>query len=669
MVSLLNIPFRIVVFGLFGFAVCRLQLWLSYLDYFSGFFPSLLWMSLLKGIQFDSAILFSILGLFLLLLSIPIQRLQSSWLRPTLVWLSGIVLFILYAYSLIDSSYFGEVKRHIGAEILNITSDLGAIAGIAATSRLDATIQGVLILAVLFLIWYGFVIRPMRSQVLYPVRNFFVGVLGCLFTIAIIVLGIRGFVFSGRPINVADAFANQATPQQANLSLNPAYLSFRESMNHLKQRPLHLVNEEALQSFAQHNPQIFAWQKKQAIPSNKNIVFILLESWTSRYIDGLSGTSYKVTPFFDQLMQKSQVWENYYAAGQRSIIGIQAALTATPALPSQPTIGFGLEIKHMSRIAQIADQHHYRTLMMQTSKRRSFQMENIASALGFKEYYGQEDIPLLREYPQEQPRFGWDYEGLQFLAEKLIQKDSGEDAKATTQQVSEVVSSPAEASAAASLTAKEGKKPFFAFIFTGTTHEPFPKLPKEFELYPHNDRTESGYLNSLRYSDWALEQFFKRIENEPWYKDTIFILSADHTLNTKVDNKDVAEKEGALISNKDFRIPLLIYAPDGSLPPMRHQVIASQYDLLPSMMDLLGFNNQVSAFGHSLFDASSQSYAYLYQGDMLGFVNSKQWAFFNEQGIQSQSDALDEVSKQELEGLKLKLQYADKLLRDNQWAP
>lgn len=648
--SFLGLPFRIVLFGLFGFAVCRLQLWLSYPEYFSGFFPQLLAQSMLKGIQFDGATLFSSIGLFLLILCIPSQKLQQSWLRPLLVWLSGILLFALFIYALVDSSYFGEVKRHIGAEILNIGADLGAITGIAFSSRLNATLQGIAIIIALFIVWYFFIIRPMNKAILTPTRNFFTGLLWWLGAIAFIVLGIRGFIPNSRPINIADAFANQATPQQANLSLNPAYISFREIQNRLKQRPLQLTNNTALQQFRQQHPEIFVWQKPQATPTQKNIVFILLESWTSRYIDGLSGSSYKATPFFDQLITKSQVWDHYYAAGQRSIIGIQAALTAVPALPSQPTIGFGLEIKNMSRIAQIATQHHYRTLMMQTSKRRSFHMENIANALGFMEYYGQEDIPLLLKYPQEQPRFGWDYEGLQFLASQLSHQQSQNTTDSATNGSS---------------------TPFFAFIFTGTTHEPFPKLPKEFELYPHNDRTEAGYLNSLRYSDWSLEQFFKRIENEPWYKDTIFILSADHTLNTKVDAGVQGNNSptSSSISNKDFLIPLLIYTPDGSLSPMRHQDIASQYDLLPSMMDLLGFNDQVFAFGKSLFEQREKPSAYLYQGDMLGLANNEQWVFFNEQGIQSQSAPLTPTTSAELETLKLKLQYVDELLRTNKWAP
>lgn len=642
--SIVSTPIRFFLFSLLAFLVCRGYLYFTYIDYFSSLSVRQVLLAFLKGIQFDSATIASSGALFFLLLCLPFKFFHKPFIRRTALYLLSFWLLLLVGYCLVDVSYFGEVKRHIGAEVLNIGSDIGAITAIAFSSRLNHTLAGFAIIAVLFAFWYVFVLKK-ELKVGQQIRSSFTTrLLYCLGVIVFMVIAIRGFILDGRPINLSDAFTKQGSLEQANLILNPVYLSFRESKNRLKQKPLNLVPAQEMQDFAQAHPHIFDWQNPQAQASGKNIVFILLESWTSRYIDSLSGSSYKVTPFFDHLIQKSLVWDHYYAAGQRSIIGIQAALTSVPVLPSQATIGFGLELKNFSRIADIAKQNNYQTLMMQTSKRRSFQMENIAKALGFEHYYGQEDIPLLLNYPQEQPHFGWDYEGLQFLASQL------------------------------STLSEAGQRPFFAFIFTGTTHEPFAKLPSQFETYPHDSRNESGYLNTLHYSDWSLQEFFKRAEKEPWFKNTIFILSADHTLNTKVDKPVVATPTSGghheAISAEDFRIPLLIYAPDGSLQPARSHSLASQYDLLPSMMDLLGFKQSIQTFGRSLFSPESLNNQpreiYLLQGDVLGMLNTQQHAvFFNEQGIQQVEPGQD-VQK-DLETLKLKLQYADELLRHNQW--
>ncbi len=635
--NLLRTPIGILIFSLTAFAICRLFLYYSYPEYFGALSTQQLLTALIKGIQFDSATIASSSVLFIALLTLPFQRIQTQKLRRVCLSFISVIVFLLLIYFLVDISYFGEVKRHIGADFLNITSDIGAITEFAFSSRTTEIFYGLALLSVFAIIWYLFIIKPENTQTIKIPRTAITRLCYWLCAVALMVFSIRGFIPTGRPINIADAFTDNGSMVQANLTLNPAYLSFREAQKRIQHQPLDLISKKDTQTFAQQHPTLFKWQHPQAVSSNKNIVVILLESWNYRHIDGLNGTSYKVTPFFDSLIPKSQVWDNYYAAGQRSIVGIQATLSSVPALPSFGTIGFGLEIKNFSRIGDIVNHHGYRSIMMQTSKRRSFQMENIAQALGFTEYYGQEDIPILLDYPQSQPLFGWDYEGLQFLADKLI-------------------------------TPASHQQPFFAFLFTGSTHEPFPHLPKAFELYPHDFRAESGYLNALRYSDWSLEQFFSRIRNEPWFNNTIFILTADHTLNMPNENKpNEKNKEQITLSREDFHIPLLIYTPDESLTPKRISHIASQYDLLPTIVDLLGFNQKIYTFGQSLYDSNQNEQAYVFAGDSLGLITQTQSTFFNEDNLYEQEKKLNKEDNEALNHLKLKLQYADELLRKNQW--
>lgn len=632
--NLLRTPICILFFSLTAFAICRLFLYYSYPEYFGSLSTQQILTAFIKGIQFDSATIASSIVLFIALLTLPFQRIQTQQLRRVCLFFITAIVFLLLTYFLVDISYFGEVKRHIGADFLNITSDIGAITGLALSSRTTEILSGIALLSIFAIIWYLYIIKPENTYTIKIPHKAVTRLGYWLCVVALMVFSIRGFIPTGRPINVADAFTNNGSIVRANLTLNPAYLSFKEAQKRTQYQPLDFIAKKDTLSFAQQHPNLFSWQNPQAVSNGKNIVFILLESWNYRHIDGLSGTSYKVTPFFDSLIPKSQVWDNYYAAGQRSIIGIQATLSSVPVLPSFGTIGFGLEIKDFSRIGDMVNHHGYRSIMMQTSKRRSFQMENISEVLGFTEFYGQEDIPILLDYPQSQPLFGWDYEGLQFLANKLQNPPS--------------------------------QQPFFAFLFTGSTHEPFPNLPKQFELYPHDFRAESGYLNALRYSDWSLEQFFERIKNEPWFNNTIFILTADHTLNLPDENNRENEKTIQL-SRKDFHIPLLIYTPDGSLAPKRLSHIASQYDLLPTITDLLGFNEKVYTFGQSLYDTHQNEQAYVFAGDSLGLINQTQSTFFNEKNIREQKQQLNKEDYKKLHNLTLKLQYADELLRENRW--
>ena len=620
-----QIPVRIILFALLAFGACRVGLYGVHWDYFSPLSGAEVAKGLLKGVQFDSATVMLFCAPMLLLLSLPFRAIQQTKCRSILVWLCGVMILLMCAYSLGDLTYFGEVQRHIGAEVLNLGADQGALFEIALSSRLPYTLGSLALLIALGALWWRWVARPLKTPARLPAKKWQRLAVWLLLALLYFVL-FRGMVLSSRPINLSDAFTGSKL-QQANLALNPVYTSYRESRNRLKAQPLRYVSEAELQNFAQKQPLVFKWQHPNNQPTGKNVVLILLESWSYKYIDGLSGSRYGATPFMDSLIAKSQVWDNYYAAGQRSIIGIQAVLSSTPSLPSQPTLGFGLELKEMSRIAQIANQHNYRTLMMQSSARRSFHMDSIANALGFQEYYGKEDVPLVREYPVPQPRFGWDYDALQAFYHKLNQPQAGKSS------------------------------PFFAFMFTGTTHEPFPKIGAEFELYPHDDQGENGFLNTLRYSDWALQQFMSAAEKAPWYHNTIFIFTADHTLNAASSDSLPAR----------FHIPLVIFSPDGSLAPKRSTELASQYDLFPSIMDLLGFNQPIYTFGKSLFSNEKSDSVMLNQGDMIGIVTPTSWAGFTTDGVKAQAVNFSAETDTALPQLKLKMQYADQLLRENRW--
>ncbi|MDH2998497.1 hypothetical protein A1D22_10840 [Pasteurellaceae bacterium LFhippo2] len=619
----LILPLRIILFGLLGFTLCRLGLyWIQY-DYFDVLEVNEIISGLVTGAQFDSATVMLFCSPMLVLLSLPFTFIQHTIARPLLTWMAGIALLCMFIYCLGDIAYFGEVQRHIGSEILNLTADVGALTDVALGSRLHYTFFGLLFLIGLFGFWWLFVICSLKQKPTLS-NHWLVKVTGWLLLAVLYFVLFRGMILTSRPINLSDAFTGSKL-QQANLALNPVYTTYRESKNRLNQQALKYVSDQDLQSFAENKPLVFKWQHPNNQPTGKNVVLVLLESWSYKYIDALSGSNYKVTPFMDSLVAKSQVWDNYYAAGQRSIIGIQAILSSIPSLQNQATLGFGLELKEMSRIADVANQHNYRTVMMQSSARRSFHMDSIANALGFQEYYGKEDVPLLMTYPQEQPRFGWDYDALQFFASKLAES--------------------------------KGNKPFFAFMFTGTTHEPFPKIDKKFELYPHSDQGENGFLNTLKYSDWAIEQFMQQAQKQPWYKDTIFIFTADHTLNAESD-EDLPHK---------FHIPLVIFTPDGSLSPKRDMNLASQYDLFPSIMDLLGFNQPIYTFGKSLFSDEKSESVMLNQGNLVGMVSNNNWIGFTEKELLEKSKELSEQDQQDLQQLKLKMQYADQLLRENRW--
>ncbi len=283
-----------------------------------------------------------------------------------------------------------------------------------------------------------------------------------------------------------------------------------------------------------------------------------------------------------------------------------------------------------ARLAQLLSARGYETHMVQTSNRRSFHMDGIAAQLGFGHYSAKEDIPLLRQYPQEVPLFGWDYDGLMYTARWI---DSRPDRDA----------------------------PFFAFFFTGTTHHPFPDPGAEFHLRPHEFGTQDAYLNTLRYSDWSIEQFMHHAEQQDWYANTVFVFLADHTIFP--DPQDPASR---------FRVPFFIFTPDGSVAPGRESGYASQYDVLPTLMTLLNIDQPIASFGRSLLARAPEPSGIVAQrGSVVTWLAPEGTLSFSaQQGapLQATGRFTDEPYRLDVEQrVKTMLQWVDWRLNQNLW--
>lgn len=624
----LRLALGVLAFAALIFSTCRALLLCLNPAYFSEIELFDILKTLLIGVRFDLAIIIFGLSPILLILVLPFKFLEN---RSALYLMGGsawLVITGLTFLNLTDIAYFGEVKRHIGKDILHIGQDLAAIAEIAFSSRVLTTLGGLTGVAVLTLLWLRLVMQPIVGTA--PSEAGTIARLGlCLMAFFVLLWAGRGMMLSGKPLDVIDAFST-GDEKLANLALNGPFVSLHEARRTTSTKPLNLLDDESFEALnTQHGSQAFMWRNSRIEERRPNVLLIMLESWSFRYIDALARNGYGVTPNFDRIVDQSQTWTRFYAAGQRSIVGIQASLTSVPILPTQPVLGYGLELKRISRIGDIAKQAGYSTLMMQSSNARSFHMDGIAKRLGFEHYHGKEDMPLRRKYPQDAPRFGWDYEAFMFLADRVsaLPKD----------------------------------KPFFGFLFTGTTHEPFADPGAEFHKRPHDPGSENGFLNTLYYSDWALGEFIKRASAEPWFRDTIFVFTADHTLRS----------EGRNLPD-DYHVPLVIYAPDGHLLPKQYTEVASQYDLLPTLLDLMNIPATISTFGDSLIDRNPQNppYAIVGNGLLTGVIHVSGWHAINAIGGHVETSVRESPPDYDIsQHAKWRMQAVDRALRENAWAP
>lgn len=604
---------------LFIFFIYRLALYTLHYDAFSTISNFAVCNAFFAALRFDLSIIFTFFALPLLMMNLPISHAKHKvWFG---FWGMMLYLFVIAATLLLigDLIYYSYVKRHIGRELLTLSNDYGFIFDMVASSYKFLFALFLLYAFGLLYLWIKILIID-KAPLKKPIVKF-------IFFLCILFLGARG-TLERKSINIIDAFSTGDT-SYGNLCLNGVFTAYHSTRNSREINHRHLDKEEVYETLALKEsdyPLVNSYEEKE---TGYNLIFVLLESWGYEYIDSFGNNGYGVTPNFDAYAKEGIRFTNFYAASQRSIEGIQATLTGIPPLQGVPNIGIGLELSNFTKLGSIANKHGYRTIFIQSSNRRSYRVNAIASATGFEEYYGKEDMPILLDYINPDfAHFGWDYETFMLLKEKLDKQE----------------------------------KPFLAYLFTGTTHTPYPDLKNlgdHFQPYPHDPNTEKGYLNSLYYADWSLGQFMKAMRGKPWFDKTIFIFTADHVPNYVKED-----------TNEKFHIPLLIYAPK-IFEQQTIARVASQLDLMPTMLDLLGFSDNFSAIGESLF-RKKESFAFVSSGDIVGIVTDKGYITHSLQNRLQTIDFENDLPETYFNRLEKRLLALDQityeLLEENRWA-
>ena len=629
--SRVKLSLKLIFLALGLFTLFRGVLLAVYFDEFSALSIFEIIQSFVYGLRFDFA-LTSIIFLFpILMINLPVKWAENkSWLKFWYWVCLPIVIAISFLLAA-DIAYYAFVKRHITQELRLILHDTFFILQMGLSSYKLGILAFAGFSAVLFLLW-----RKVFPQNLLETTSSSIGKRIAIFSLVffVLVIGVRGGT-QRKTIHVINAFAT-GNPTQGNLILNGAYSALRSfdkkaSVSHK------FYNDKDIQQYAK---QIGLYQESERFPfqvkfqhklSNKlNVVIVLLESWSYKYVDALAGNNFGITPNFDQLVKEGLSFNRFYAAGQRSIEGLQAVLTGVPILIDLPRLGWGLENSKFSRLGSILNGHGYHTLFAQSSRRTSFHIDSISAAAGFKNYYGMEDVELKLDYADPSSFwFGWDHE--------TFNKVQSELSKVT--------------------------QPFISFVFTGSTHSPYGTLPKEFLKYPHNTDSEQGFMNTLFYTDWAIGQFMEDARKQPWFENTVFFFTADHTVG--------AHHNGTTLDR--FHIPLVMYSPK-YIKPGVNNTISSHLDIMPTIIDLLKLPDTFSAVGQSLLTKKNDdnAFAYIHAGNITGIINNKGYLMHTLQKVVEAKTLshqnMDSKTQNELEHHLLTIdQMAYQAINSNTW--
>lgn len=322
-----------------------------------------------------------------------------------------------------------------------------------------------------------------------------------------------------------------------------------------------------------------------------NVVLLILESFSSEYIGAISGEQ-SYTPFLDSLINEGLLFENAYANGKKSIEALPAILSSIPALMNTSYISSEYASNRIQSIASVLKVHGYGSYFFHGGANGTMGFDAFSRMAGVEEYIGLDQYPYEGDYDGNWGIF--DEPFLQFVAKDLQKR----------------------------------KQPFFAGIFTLSSHHPY-SIPKKYK--GKFQKGELPILESVAYADYALSKFFKRISKEEWFDHTLFVITADHTAQS-LDPK-YASRAGI------YKVPLLFYQ-QGKLGPSRKATTAQHADILPSVIDYLSLDHELISFGNSVFSDDKQCFAVNYinntyqliQGDYsFQFDGEKSIALYNYQ--------------------------------------
>lgn len=370
-------------------------------------------------------------------------------------------------------------------------------------------------------------------------------------------------------------------------------------------------------------------------PLKKNVVIIIVESLSKEFVGALNQKDpehVSYTPFLDSLIGRSLRFEYAYSNGKRSI---QALPAITASIPShtEDYVLTPYASNQTNTLATVLKKHGYATSFFHGAQERSMFFTAFAKLAGFDKSFTREDYNNDKDYDGT---WGiYDEEFMQYWAKHL----------------------------------NASSQPFCSVLFTLSSHYPC-KIP---DRYTGKFNTGAPMQCAIQYTDYAIGKYFETVSQMPWYKNTVFVITADHS---SYPNHSFYNN-----TNGEFSIPIFFFTPDSSLTGDRFDII-QQTDIFPTLIDYLGIHDSIVTFGNSVLHNTGDELVVnwvsgLYQafcGDyLLQFDGNKRIAFYQfKEDPQLQHNVLGKFPEEE-ERILLKLkayiqQYAYRV-RENKMVP
>lgn len=556
-----------------GFALCRLLFFVMNRSYYPDMTLTHFGELFQGGLMFDTSAIVYTNALYILGLLLPLHWKENRGYHRFLKGLFVITNSLVVIMNLMDTVYFTYTNKRTTSSVFSQFSNEDNLARIVGIELLNHWY--LVLLAGLFVYAFIRLYRMPQVDIRRPLWRYYVLYTGSLLIcIPFCVFGMRGGIGGDvRPITISNANQYVNRPVETAIVLNTPFSIYRTLGKKPFAVPAYFRDEtEAAQYFT---PIHIPADSVEFRP--KNVVVFIMESFGKEYIGALNrqpdgGTYQSYTPFLDSLITHSMVFDYSFANGRASIDGMPSALSGIPMFVE----AFFLTPASLNRLSSISGElkhKGYYTAFFHGARRGSMGFQAFARSAGYQDYFGREDYGNDADFDGNWAI--WDEEFFQYYADQI----------------------------------STFPEPFSVGLFSATSHHPF-NIPDRYRtVFPEGPLP---IHKCIRYSDHALKRFFEKASRQPWFKNTLFVITADHTNQT--EHPEYQTELGV------YSVPVIFYTPDGELTG-RRPGIAQQIDIMPTVLGYLGYDRPYVTFGCDLIHTpADQTFAVNYQNGVYQYL-------------------------------------------------
>ncbi len=545
------------------FSMCRIGFFLFNYRMFPGV-TFIQFMRILEGgLVFDISAIVYINLIFIFLQIIPLDFRYNEIYQKVIKYFFFLTNGLAIAMNGMDFVYYRFIDKRATADVFKTFENESNLTRLFFRFLVDYWPATLFTIFLWFLMVYLYnKVRTKKPEPANIISYHIINIIMVPLIIALVIGAARGgYKHSTRPITISNAARYVDTPRDVAIVLNTPFSFFR-TYDKKALVKFEFFDDDKLKEL--YNPHYIP-EKKEPF-SNENVVIIILESFAREYIGALNkdldGGNYSgYTPFIDSLLNVSLTFNVSISNGKKSIDAMPSILASIPSLETPYTISHYANNK-INGLPGLLKKKGYYSAFFHGAPNGSMGFDSFSKIAGFDDYFG------LDQYPDKSDFDGmwgvWDEPFFNFFADKL----------------------------------NSFREPFMTSLFSVSSHHPFEvpaKYKGKFKKGP------APIVEVVGYTDYALSGFFKKISDMPFFKNTLFVITADHT-NESI-HKEFQNNFGS------YSIPIIFYKPGSSLTGIRKR-IAQQIDIMPTVLSYLNYDEEYIAFGNDLFDVKKESFAF-----------------------------------------------------------